>query len=39
MADRAEAETTVQRWAEFNARDDRYGCWAVEVEAFRLAAP
>ncbi|MCW2638640.1 MAG: putative acetyltransferase [Dactylosporangium sp.] len=31
MADRAEAELAVKRWTEFNARDDRYGCWAVEI--------
>jgi hypothetical protein len=49
LADRAQAATVAGRWGEAAARDERYGCWAVQardtggvvgsVEAFRLAAP
>ncbi|MGC9666376.1 GNAT family N-acetyltransferase [Planosporangium sp. 12N6] len=38
MADRAEAAAVAKRWAEFTARDDRYGCWAIEVRDGGVAA-
>jgi RimJ/RimL family protein N-acetyltransferase len=38
MADRAEAEVAVERWRELGAKDDRFGCWAVQVRETGVVA-